>query len=105
MPPTSGLSLPLPPPEEIACEILAALDAHKQIAPFSQRVSGLDLPAAYAATAALRRLREARGERPVGRKIGFTNRALWTAVQGVRAELGRHVRYHRACAGRRPRRL
>ncbi len=28
--------------------------------------------------AALRRLREMRGERHVGRKVGFTNRALWT---------------------------
>jgi 2-oxo-3-hexenedioate decarboxylase len=68
----------LPLPEEIAREVLASLEAHRQIAPFSQRVSGFDLKAAYAASAALRRLREARGERHVGRKIGFTNRALWT---------------------------
>ena len=32
---------------------------------------------AYAVTAELRRLREQRGERPVGRKIGFTNRTIW----------------------------
>jgi 2-oxo-3-hexenedioate decarboxylase len=77
VPPVSGSARRLPLPEEVAREVLAALDSHKQIAPFSQRASGLDLPTAYAATAALRRLREARGERPIGRKIGFTNRALW----------------------------
>jgi 2-oxo-3-hexenedioate decarboxylase len=41
----------------------------------------LDLASAYAATAALRRLREARGEQHVGRKIGFTNRALWAEYE------------------------
>jgi 2-oxo-3-hexenedioate decarboxylase len=78
VPPTSGAAQPPPLPDEIAREVLAALDNRKQIAPFSQRASGLDLPTAYAATAALRRSREARGERHVGRKVGFTNRALWT---------------------------
>src|SRR5690606_29294674 len=32
---------------------------------------------AYAVTAELRALRMARGERPAGRKIGFTNRNIW----------------------------
>lgn len=31
----------------------------------------------YAVTAALRKLRVARGENPIGRKIGFTNRNIW----------------------------
>ena len=65
------------PTQVLAKEVLAALDARRQIAPFSQRVPGFGLEAAYAVTAELRRLRAARGERPVGRKIGFTNRALW----------------------------
>jgi 2-oxo-3-hexenedioate decarboxylase len=77
VPPISASAPPCTPAEAIAREVLAALDSRKPIAPFSRRVSGLDLPAAYAATAALRHLREARGERHVGRKIGFTNRALW----------------------------
>jgi 2-oxo-3-hexenedioate decarboxylase len=74
---TNSLAQPPSLTEEIAREVLAALDSRQQIAPFSRRVSGLDLAAAYSATAALRRLREARGERHVGRKVGFTNRALW----------------------------
>lgn len=61
----------------IATEVLAALDGRGQIAPFTGRVPGFDLPAAYRAAAALRRLREARGERPAGRKLGFTNRNIW----------------------------
>jgi 2-oxo-3-hexenedioate decarboxylase len=77
MVPTNSLAQPPSLTEEIAREVLAALDSRQQIAPFSRRVSGLDLAAAYSATAALRRLREARGERHVGRKVGFTNRALW----------------------------
>lgn len=37
-----------------------------------------DLPSAYAAALAVRALRIARGERPVGYKIGFTNRTIWS---------------------------
>lgn len=36
-----------------------------------------DVPAAYQAQLALRRLRQARGEVPRGFKIGFTNRGIW----------------------------
>jgi 2-keto-4-pentenoate hydratase len=36
-----------------------------------------DVAQAYQAAFALRRLREARGERVVGYKIGFTNRTIW----------------------------
>src|ERR1700761_6986637 len=36
-----------------------------------------DLQQAYEAAFALRRLREARGEKVVGYKIGFTNRTIW----------------------------
>lgn len=61
----------------IAAEVLAALDAGRQVAPLSGRIDGFDLAAAYRVTAELRRLRQARGETPVGRKIGFTNRGIW----------------------------
>lgn len=66
-----------PEPGAIAGEVLAALEARRQIPPFSGRVPGFDLAAAYRVTAEIRRLRTARGERPVGRKLGFTNRAIW----------------------------
>ena len=36
-----------------------------------------DLPSAYQAALAVRALRIARGERPAGFKIGFTNRTIW----------------------------
>jgi 2-oxo-3-hexenedioate decarboxylase len=67
----------MPDADAIAAEADEALMANRQIAPFSTRVSGFDNRAAYAVTPRLRALREARGERPVGRKIGFTNRGIW----------------------------
>ena len=63
--------------DAIAAEALAAFDAGRQIAPFSQRRRGFDLALAYRAAARIREMRIARGEVPVGRKIGFTNRTIW----------------------------
>ncbi len=41
-------------------------------------LAGLDdLPAAYQTALQVRALRQARGERPVGYKVGFTNRGIW----------------------------
>jgi 2-oxo-3-hexenedioate decarboxylase len=67
----------LTPVEHMAHEMLAALDARRQIAPLSKRNLRFDLDQAYKVTSAVRRLREARGKRVVGRKIGFTNRTIW----------------------------
>jgi 2-oxo-3-hexenedioate decarboxylase len=75
-----------PGPDAIAREILAASAARRQVAPFSERLTGFSLEDAYQVTAALRRLRQARGERPIGRKIGFTNRSIW-AEYGVYAPI------------------
>jgi 2-oxo-3-hexenedioate decarboxylase len=61
----------------IAAEAFAALDTGRQISPFSARIADFDIDDAYRVTAAIRRMREARGEIPVGRKIGFTNRTIW----------------------------
>jgi 2-oxo-3-hexenedioate decarboxylase len=58
---------------EIADIVLAALRKRRQIPPFA----GLSLPAAYRVAAGVRDARLARGERVVGRKIGFTNRGIW----------------------------
>ena len=63
--------------QAIAVEALAALDTGRQIPPFSSRTSSFNLDDAYRVTAAVRKMREARGEMPVGRKIGFTNRTVW----------------------------
>lgn len=61
----------------IARTILAATDGGGQIEPFTANGSDFYEADAYAVTAELRALRVARGERPVGRKIGFTNRNIW----------------------------
>lgn len=63
--------------DAIAIEALAALDERDRLDPFTSRDPGFDLAAAYRVTAALRRMRCARGERVVGRKLGFTNRTIW----------------------------
>lgn len=61
----------------IAKEALAALEAGRQVARFTARDPAFDVGAARPVIAALRELREGRGEAPVGRKIGFTNRGIW----------------------------
>lgn len=60
----------------LAAKLLCALDGQYQIEPFAS-AAGLSLEDAYLLTARLRSMREARGERVIGRKIGFTNRTIW----------------------------
>ena len=67
----------LPELQAIAGEAFALLDTGRQIPPFSARLSAFDLDDAYRVTAAIKQMREMRGEIPVGRKIGFTNRTIW----------------------------
>jgi 2-oxo-3-hexenedioate decarboxylase len=62
----------------IACEVFAILDTGRQIEPFSSRLSSFNLDDAYRVTATVRKMREVRGELPVGHKIGFTNPTVWT---------------------------
>jgi 2-oxo-3-hexenedioate decarboxylase len=62
--------------EAIAAECLALLGTGRSTTPFTSR-GPFTLDDAYRVTPALRLLREARGERVVGRKIGFTNRRIW----------------------------
>ena len=61
----------------IAETVLEAIDGGGQIEPFTPKGAAFSEADAYAVTAELRALRVARGERPVGRKIGFTNRSIW----------------------------
>jgi len=74
----------------IAGDVLAAIDRHCSIAPFSSRAGGLSLEDAYRVTPLLRAAFEARGETIVGRKIGFTNRNIW-AEYGVYAPIWGYV--------------
>jgi 2-oxo-3-hexenedioate decarboxylase len=61
----------------VAAEVFGTLDTGRQIEPFSSRISSFNLDDAYRVTAAVRKMRETRGELPMGRKIGFTNRTIW----------------------------
>lgn len=70
--------------------ILAAHEHRRPIPPLTGWDPALDLPAAYRVAAEVRRLREARGERPAGRKIGFTNTTIWERY-GVGAPIWGHV--------------
>jgi len=76
--------------QEIADQAFAALDTGRQIGPFSDNDPDFGLNDAYRVTAAVRAQREARGERPIGRKIGFTNRTIW-AEYGVYAPMWGYV--------------
>ena len=59
-------------------EELIALHESARIVPrFSERYPGLTPQAGYIAAALLHAERIRKGWRPVGRKIGFTNRTLW----------------------------
>jgi len=68
-------------PDRTAQEILEAWGARRQIPSLAARLTDFDLDQAYQVTAALRHIRQGRGERPVGRKIGFTNRTIWDEYQ------------------------
>jgi len=66
--------------------ILAAHEHRRPIDPLTGWDPSLDLPSAYRVAEAIRSRRTARGERVVGRKIGFTNTTLWDRY-GVRAPI------------------
>jgi 2-oxo-3-hexenedioate decarboxylase len=76
--------------DDVASELLEALDHRSIIEPFSRRAAGFDNRAAYDVSAEILRRRRARGERPIGRKIGFTNRLIWEEY-GVSAPMWGHV--------------
>ena len=70
-----------------ARQLLEALDqASTLAATFTAREPSFDLAQAFAVANELRRLRIARGEVPLGYKIGFTNRGIW-ARYGVFAPI------------------
>lgn len=72
--------------DEVAGALFEILGTGRQIVPVSQRLPDFGLAEAYRVAERVRRRREARGERPVGRKIGFTNRTIWDEYE-VRAPI------------------
>jgi 2-oxo-3-hexenedioate decarboxylase len=87
---TTAMKSSLTDLETIAGEVFAALGAGRSISSFSERFPAFDLEGAYQVTASVKGLRERRGELPVGRKIGFTNRTIW-AEYGVYAPIWGYV--------------
>jgi 2-oxo-3-hexenedioate decarboxylase len=69
-----------------ARQLLVALDEAKTLPTFTGADPSFDLAQAFAVADEIRRLRLARGEVPVGYKIGFTNRGIW-ARYGVFAPI------------------
>ena len=70
----------------IADELMDALGTGRSVG----RYPGLGMAEAYAVAAEIRARRQARGERVVGRKIGFTNTTIWP-LYGVSAPMWNFV--------------
>lgn len=63
--------------DAIAAELKSARDRRKTLEPITARNPQFDLAAAYDVAALVHAARMRDGERPIGRKIGFSNRDLW----------------------------
>ena len=74
----------------IADEAFDTMVAPREVRPFSDRYLGFGLEDAYCIVNEIRQRREARGERVVGRKIGFTNAAAW-AGYGISAPIWNYL--------------
>ena len=61
----------------LAEELIDVHETGSTVAPFSEKYLGLTPQAGYAAAHTLHEHRVRRGWKPLGRKIGFTNRTLW----------------------------
>lgn len=75
---------------EIADRLIAAYEGASMLDPITDSDPSFDLAAAYAVLDEIHSRRVGAGWRPVGRKIGFTNRAIWERY-GVDAPLWAHV--------------
>lgn len=73
-----------------AARILAAVDGGAPIEPITDRDPAFGVDRAYATLLELHARRVAQGWRPVGRKIGFTNRTIWPRY-GVDRPMWSHV--------------
>jgi 2-oxo-3-hexenedioate decarboxylase len=61
----------------LAEQLIALYDTAREARPFTETHPGLTPAQGYEAAQALHRHRLARGWKPLGRKIGFTNRTIW----------------------------
>jgi len=61
----------------LAEQLIALTDAAREAPPFTDRYPALTPAEGYEAARGLHRHRLSQGWKPLGRKIGFTNRAIW----------------------------
>jgi 2-oxo-3-hexenedioate decarboxylase len=76
--------------DRIAADLFGLLGTGRQIEPITAGHPGFGPAEAATVAARVARLRLARGERPVGRKIGFTNTTIWP-LYGVDRPIWGHV--------------
>jgi len=74
----------------VAKELLDALDQGGTVASVAERYPGFHWENGYEIAADILEIRKLRGERPVGRKIGFTNRNIWPQY-GATSPIWAHV--------------
>ncbi|TGN42978.1 hydratase [Paracoccus liaowanqingii] len=67
----------VPDTAELAAEILRSRSEQRQIPMLTTRSGGFSLDQAYRVSALIEDARTRQKERPVGRKIGFTNMTIW----------------------------
>jgi 2-keto-4-pentenoate hydratase len=77
----------------IASRLIDAQDHATTIPPIAATTAGFDVDSAYDVLLAIESRRVAQGWRPVGRKIGFTNRTIWPRY-GVYQPMGARVWSH-----------
>ncbi len=77
-------------PTGLAAELMAAYDGAKMVLPLTARLRGLRVEDAYDVLAKIEASRRAEGWQEVGRKIGFTNRRIWSRY-GVFEPIWAHI--------------
>jgi len=89
---------------DIARKLIDAQDRATTIPPIAAAAPGFDVDTAYDVLLEIETRRVAQGWRPVGRKIGFTNRTIWPRY-GVYQPMGARVwshTVHHAASGHAP---
>ena len=77
----------------VADRLVAAYDGASTLSPITQSDPAFDVATAYAVLHEIHTRRVASGWHPVGRKIGFTNRTIWSRY-GVDRPMWAHVYAH-----------
>jgi 2-keto-4-pentenoate hydratase len=67
--------------ESFARELLSAYERGEAVAVLPSSHPGFNLNTAYAVENTLKQVREARGHKAVGRKVGYANKAMWRVLK------------------------